>query len=299
LNGHIALIHSVLPATVDLKVSVPENHPSTRNLGAERVGSGTIVDPSGYVLTVHYITLGAKSITVTFSDGEQCAGKIAAQDPESGLALIKVPNQNLPYLRASSEELKLGQAAFIVASAGETARRVSGGYITSLQSFDGQWEYLLEKGIYLSTFNPGFGGGTLADFKGRLIGVASLNLNEVGKFTMAIPIEYYLRNEQELKLHGEVRSRPKRAWLGFYPQLFGGHLVIGGVVPGGPAETSGLKEGDIVLNVDQQPVRARADLYRLMWTKKPGERFSFRILREDENLDLDVVSGDRRAFYRL
>ena len=48
MNGHLGLIHSILPATVDLHVSIPETHPSARNLGSERVGSGTIVDPDGY-----------------------------------------------------------------------------------------------------------------------------------------------------------------------------------------------------------------------------------------------------------
>ena len=63
MNGHIGLIHSILPATVDLHVTIPESHPSARNLGSERVGSGTIVDADGYILTVHYVTVGATSIT--------------------------------------------------------------------------------------------------------------------------------------------------------------------------------------------------------------------------------------------
>ncbi|MBI2358234.1 MAG: trypsin-like peptidase domain-containing protein, partial [Deltaproteobacteria bacterium] len=91
MNAHLGLLHAILPATADLKVRVPEDHPSTRNLGSERVGSGTIVDPDGYILTVHYVVLGAQSITVTLIDGEQYPGELAAQDFESGLALIKIP----------------------------------------------------------------------------------------------------------------------------------------------------------------------------------------------------------------
>ena len=91
MNGHIGLIHSILPATVDLHVTIPESHPSARNLGAERVGSGTIVDPDGYILTVHYVTVGAASITVTLADGEQYPGQVVAQDQETGLSLVKIP----------------------------------------------------------------------------------------------------------------------------------------------------------------------------------------------------------------
>ncbi|MBI2358754.1 MAG: PDZ domain-containing protein, partial [Deltaproteobacteria bacterium] len=132
----------------------------------------------------------------------------------------------------------------------------------------------------------------------RLMGVVSLNLNQVGKFALAIPIEYYLRHEQELKQHGRIVSRPGRSWLGFYTQGFGGHLVVAAVVPGGPAERSGLREGDIIVGIEQKEVRSRPDLYREIWKKKPGERISFRILREEGTLNLDVVSGDRWDFYR-
>jgi S1-C subfamily serine protease len=299
VNGHLGLIHSILPATVDLKVSVPESHPSARNLGANRAGSGTLVDPDGYILTVHYVTAGAKSIGVTLADGEQYPGELAAEDHVTGLSLVKIPGKNFPFLRPSpAEALKLGAPAVIVASNGETARRVNGGYVTSMESYDGHWEYLLEKSIRLSAFNPGLGGGTLADFQGRIMGVVSLNLNEIGKFSLAIPIEFYLQHEQELKQHGRVRSRVPRAWLGFYPQHMGGHVVVAGVVPGGPAEKSGLKEGDIIIEVEREKVRCRPDLYREIWKKRPGDRISFHILRDEESLDLSVIGADRSDFYR-
>jgi S1-C subfamily serine protease len=299
MNGHLRLIHATLPTTVDLRVVVPENHPSTRNLGSERVGSGTIVDPDGYILTVNYVVIGAETITVTLSDGEQFQGKLVAQDFESGLALVKIQGRGLAFMRpAGLEEPIPGQAAFIVASSGETGRRVSGGYVTSLASYDGQWEYLLEKAIHLTALNPGFGGGALVDFKGRLIGVVSLNLYEVAKLSLAIPIEYYVRHEQELKQHGRVRSRVPRSWLGFYPQSFAGHIVIAGVIPGGPAEKCGMREGDIILGVEKKKVMSRQELYREIWKKRPGERISFRVLREDESVNLDVISEDRWDFYR-
>jgi len=299
LNAHLGLIHSVLPATVDLRVGIPESHPSTRNLGSERMGSGTIVDPDGYILTVHYVVLGAESITVTMADGEQFPGELVAQDFESGLGLIKIPGRDLPFLRpAPAESLSLGQAGLIVASSGETGRRVSGGYVTSTESYDGHWEFMLEKTIRLTAFNPGFGGGALVDFRGRMMGVVSLNLNEVGKFSLAIPLEYYLANEQELKHFGRVRSRPRRPWLGFYPQPIAGHVVVAGLVPGGPAEKSGLKEGDIIVGIEKKEIRSRSELYREMWKKNAGERISFRILRDEEAVNLEVISGDRWDFYR-
>jgi serine protease Do len=106
-------------------MSVPDTHPSARNLGSERVGSGTIIDPDGYILTVHYVTVGAASITVTLPGGEQYPGQVAAQDQETGLALVKIPARDLPFLKlAFSNSVVLGQPVFMIASSGETNRRV-------------------------------------------------------------------------------------------------------------------------------------------------------------------------------
>lgn len=299
MNGHIGLIHSILPATVDLSVTIPDSHPSARNLGSERVGSGTIVDSDGYILTVHYVTVGASSIIVTLPDGEQYPGQIAAQDQETGLSLVKISARDLPAMKlAPAESAALGQAVVMIASSGQASRRVSGGYISSLEGYDGQWEYMIDKTIRVTSFNPGFGGGTLANFRGELLGVVSLNLNEVGKFSLAIPIDYYRVYERELKQYGQVRSRPQRPWLGIYPQAMAGHVVIGGVVPNGPAAKFGLQQGDIVLTVEKKEIRTRQELYQEMWKKRPGERISLRILRDDQSFDLEIIGGDRADRYR-
>jgi S1-C subfamily serine protease len=299
LNGHISLIHSILPATVNLDVQIPDNHPSARNLGSERVGSGTIIDPDGYILTVHYVTIGASSIIVTLSDGEQHPAKVAAQDQETGLSLVKIAAHGLPFLKmAAPGSVALGQAVVMIGSAGQSNRRVNGGYVSSLECYDGEWEYMIEKTIRVTAFNPGFGGGALVNFRGELVGVVSLNLNEVGKFSLAIPVEYYLSYEQELRQHGQVQSRPRRPWLGFYPQGIAGHVIIGGVLPNGPAAKSGLKQGDIILAVEKNQIRSRQDLYHEMWKKRPGERISFKIMRDDQSFDLDVIGGDRADRYR-
>lgn len=299
MNGHLGLIHSILPATVDLHVTVPDNHPSARNLGSERVGSGTLVDPDGYILTVHYVTVGASSITVTLSDGAQYPGKVAGQDQETGIALIKIAAGDLPFLKlATPDSVTLGQPVVMIASSGQTGRRVSGGYVSSMECYDGQWEYMIEKTIRITAFNPGFGGGTLANFHGDLVGVVSLNLSDVGKFSLAIPVDYYRTYAEELKQHAQVLSRPRRPWLGIYPEPLAGHVVVTGIVAGGPAHRFGLREGDIIISVGNTEIHSRRELYLEMWKKRPGEPISFRIFRDDQSLDLEVIGGDRADRYR-
>ncbi|MGH7784192.1 MAG: S1C family serine protease, partial [Candidatus Binatia bacterium] len=260
-------------------------------------GSGTVVDPDGYILTVNYVVTGASSITVTMSDGEHYPAEITGQDLDTGLALLKIPARAMPFLKPAPDSAVLGQAAVIVASNGNSERKVSGGYVTSLEPYDGHWEYMLDKTVRLSAVNPGFGGGALANFKGQLLGVVSLNLSDVGKFSLAIPVEYYAPYEQELKQHGSVVSRPSRPWLGFYPQLLANHVVIGGVVPGGPADRHGLREGDIILAVEKTEIRSRRQLYQELWKKRPGERIPLEILRNQTSVVLDVIGADRRNRY--
>jgi S1-C subfamily serine protease len=77
-----------------------------------------------------------------------------------------------------------------------------------------------------------------------------------------------------------------------------GHIVVGGVVPDGPAERFGLKEGDIILSVEKKEIRSRPELYQEMWKKRPGERISFRILRDEQSFELEVIGGDRSDRYR-
>lgn len=300
MNARVGLIHAVLLATANISATVPASHPSARNLGTDRMGSGTVVDPEGYILTVNYVANGATSIVVTMSDGEQYDGLLAAQDFDTGLALIKIDAHDLPFLRpAPPESILPGQPAFIIASSGEQGRRVSDGNVMSVESYDGQWEYLLETSIRMTAFNPGFGGGTLADMRGRLMGVVSLNLNDIGKFSLAIPAEYYTQYEQELKEFGRVKSRPPRPWLGFHSQNAGGHVVVTGITPGSPAEQSGMQQGDIILDVDARAVATRPELYRTMWEKRPGEAIAFHIVRGENDLELKITGGDRQEFNKV
>jgi S1-C subfamily serine protease len=124
-----------------------------------------------------------------------------------------------------------------VTPAGARARAAS----PSLDPFDANWEYTLERAIFTSAMNPGLGGGPLIDRRGRVAGVVSLNLNEIGRFSLAIPIAHYRDHRDELLRYGRRTTRPSRAWLGLYCYLLRGHVVVAGLLPGGPAEAAGSR----------------------------------------------------------
>jgi S1-C subfamily serine protease len=297
VNANVRLIEQVLPATVHIRASIPATHPSANLLGTERMGSGTVVDADGLILTVNYVVLGAEQVTVTLTDQRTCAAELVRQDFSSGLAVLRIPEQKLPAVTLSgAAELALGSDVFIVASVGEGEVRVSSGAISYVGVIDAKWEYVLERAIMTTAMNPGLGGGPLLDTSGRLLGVVSLNLNEIGRFSMAIPAEYYL-GAREIWLAGGRQMVPPRAWLGIFCYAVKNHVVVAALLAGGPGEQAGLKAGDVILAVDGQDVADRRSLYRLLWTHRPGEDVTLKIFRGRELRTVTVASGDVEEFF--
>lgn len=298
MNATVSLLQSVLPASVALRVRVPASHPSAQILGTERMGSGTFVDAGGIVLTVNYIALGAEAVEVTLHDETRLAGHVIAQDFYSGIAAIKVPGSGHPAARPGrSEALSVGEDVFIVAAAGGSQRRVNNGGIVSLAPFDAFWEFRLERGIVTTAMNPGVGGGALCDRHGTLVGVVSLDLNEVGRFTLAVPAEYWYAHTAELLRDGRRSSRPPRAWIGLYCYLLREHVIIAGVLPGTPGERGGLRPGDVIVAVDGHPITTRGELYERIWTHRPGEMIHFEVFRDDTVRTVIVEGTDAETFF--
>lgn len=299
MNASIKLIEQAIPSTVSIHVTVPRSHPSAQILDTERMGSGAIIDPAGYILTVNYIVIGAATTRVSLIDGSQHEAEIVAQDFASGIAVLKAPIAGLPALPLrSSASLQPGDEVFLVASSGEgNGRRINGGGITSTAPFDAYWEYCLDRALLCTAMNPGLGGGPMIDMKGSMVGVVSLNLSEVGKFSLAIPVENFLDYRDELLRYGRRVSRPSRAWIGMYSYMLRNHIVIAGLLPGGPGDTAGLKAGDVVLAIDDHEVADRRKFYEQLWQRRAGETILFRIFRNNAVRTVAVPSGNVEEFF--
>ena len=298
MNASLKLLQSVLPTSVGLRVRVPTSHPSAQILGTERMGSGTLIDPRGILLTVNYVALGAESIEVTLGDETRLDGHLIAQDFHTGLAAIKIPGEGYPAVSSmAAGALHTGQEIFIIAAAGGSQRRVNSGAISCLGPFDAFWEFQVPCGILTTAMNPGLGGGGLFTNRGELAGVVSLDLREVGRFTLAIPSEYFFSHRDELLQHGKRVSRPARAWVGLYCYMLREHVVIAGVLPGTPGERAGLRAGDVVVSIDDRQIKGRQDLYEQLWTHSPGETIRFAVFRETEVIEVEVQGGDAETFF--
>ncbi|MCC6846889.1 MAG: serine protease [Deltaproteobacteria bacterium] len=299
MNASVRLLERTLPATVHLRATVPDAHPSASVLGTERSGSGAVIDEGGLIVTVNYVVLGADAVRVTTSDGREVPAEVVAQDFATGLALVQAAGAAFRALPVADEpgSLAVGDDAFIVASIGDAGRRASAGGITAVEPFDANWEYALERAIFASAMNPGLGGGPLIDRRGRVAGVVSLNMSEIGRFSLAIPIEHYVAHRDELLRHGRRTTRPSRAWLGLFCYLLRGQVVVAGLLDGGPADAAGLAQGDVVLAVGDHAVRSRREFYERLWDHRAGDEVRLRVFRDDAPRSVVVPSVDVEEFF--
>jgi S1-C subfamily serine protease len=299
MDVSVEFARHLLGAVVNLHAMVPRAHPSSRILGNERMGSGVIVDPSGLVLTVNYVVMGANTVDVGFLKGRRVKAEVVAQDFEVGLALVRVKRQGLTAVPlAGGTDLTCGEPVIAVASTGPQERRVSGGLVTYLGEFEAYWEYLLERGIVTSAQNPGFGGGGLFSMTGALLGVVYLNLNEIIRCSLVIPVDNYREHASELLRYGRVVSRPKRAWLGVFAHAVDEGVVVAGIVPEGPGDRGGLQEGDVIVSLNAEEVPSRKELYLSLWRHGPGERLTLEVMRDKRLRRLEVTTGDRAEFFK-
>ena len=122
----------------------------------------------------------------------------------------------------------------------------------------------------------------------EVIAVSYLTFADLGRPILGIPGEYFLNVRDELQPHGRRVTAPPRAWLGVLSYTLREHVVIAGVMPGGPGEKAGLQQGDLVLSVDGRDINERRVLYDSLGNRKPGEQISLRVLRNNRVFQVDV-----------
>jgi len=299
MDASVELVKRLLPSVVYIHTEIPASHPSTAHLGDERMGTGTIIDPAGLILTVNYTVMGGRTIEVMLDRGRVQKAEIVAQDFDVGLAVLRIKRQGLPAAQLMrSDALRPGAPVFATAAMGPRVPRVAGGIVTSLGEYEGYWEYMLERGIMSTAPNPGFGGGPMFTLGGRMVGVVSLNLNEITRSSMAIPVEFFQGHRDELLRYGRIVSRPQRAWLGMFAHPLEEGIIVAGLVPNGPGARSGMQEGDVIVGLDSREVPTRKELYLTLWRHAPGEKISLEVLRDNELRVVNVVGGNRAEFFK-
>lgn len=296
MDALLTIPREATPAVVFLRSEVPADHPSSAILGEERLGAGVAV-ASDRILTAHYLVMGASRIEVTGFDGRERAVRRTTVDHTTGLALITLEGPALRAARlAPAQEPRPGLPIFLLTCSRDGERKATTGHISAVAPFEAFWEYMLDRAIMTTAINPGVAGAPLFDLDGSLLGLVSLGLASVGRYSLAIPVSLYRERREQMETEGGTRSG--RAWVGFFPQAFDGGVVITGVVAGGPADRARVTRGDLVLSLDGRTVSTLRELYTALWLRAPGDTVGLQILRDSAIRVVEIAAGDRDDFYR-
>lgn len=266
----------------------------------EATGSGFIISADGYVVTNNHVIDRAENVTVTFDDGEEYEAEIIGTDPRTDLALLKIAGaSDLPYVEFSDIEARIGDWVVAVGNPFGLGGTVTAGIISARGRDIGGNSY----GDFLqidAAVNRGNSGGPAFNLSGEVVGVNtaifSPNGGNVG-IAFAIPASIVKQIVNDLKDDGDVT----RGFLGVAIQnvtkdiadSVGLPTARGALVTqpgeGAPAARAGILSGDIIVEVDGEPIDDARDLSRTIASKLPGQSVELKVWRDGKNNEFTVV----------
>jgi serine protease DegQ len=274
------------------------------------LGSGVIVSREGYILTNDHVVEGVTDIQVTLADGRTLAGKIVGTDPDTDLAVVRVPASGLtPITFGLSEEATVGDIVLAIGDPFSVGQTVTMGIISATGREIGAASPF---GSFIQTdaaINPGNSGGALVDTNGNLIGINTLIFSRSGGYQgigFAIPVSLAKKVMEQIIETGSVT----RGWFGVEvadvsPELAESlglkgtrGAIVGQIERGSPAEKSGMKLGDVIVAVAGKPVVDVSSTLNSIANVPPGKTVQVKVLRRNQELNLDVMVGKRRPIKR-
>lgn len=271
------------------------NQPLERQ--TQSLGSGVVVDAGrGYVLTNNHVIDKAEHIRVMLSDGRKFDAELIGADPESDVAVIRIPAEKLTALPlADSDALNVGDFVVAIGNPFGLGQTVTSGIVSALGrsglGIEGYEDFIQTD----ASINPGNSGGALVNLRGELVGVNTAILAPGGGnvgIGFAIPVNMARSIMDQLVAHGEIR----RGQLGItaqdltpeLAQAFGLNeqrgTVIADIAPGSPAAEAGLRVGDIILSLNGRPVASAAEVRNRIGLLRVGERVQMTVLREGRQM---------------
>jgi serine protease Do len=272
------------------------------------LGSGVIVSPDGYILTNNHVIEKATEIKVILSDKRQFPGKVVGTDPRTDIAVVKIAATGLPTIRlGDSSKLRVGDYAFAIGNpfgVGETATMgiISATGRNGLDIED--YEDFIQTD---AAINPGNSGGALLNARGELIGIntAILSGGSGGNqgIGFAIPINMAKYVMDDILKHGKVvrgyigvgiqEVTPDLAKAFHVPAEKG--ALVGNVDPNSPGGKAGLQRGDVITELNGQPIPGPNDLRLKIGTMAPGTSVHLKVDRNGESRDVNLTLGEAPA----
>jgi S1-C subfamily serine protease len=293
-----------LGCVVSLRSRVPPNAFTAQVLGTERGGYGVQIGDNGLVLTIGYLITEADQVWLVDTHGKAANAHVVGYDQETGFGLVQ------PLEPLAAETIALGDSADLrvgdpVVVAGHGGRRRSiAAQVVAKREFAGYWEYVLDEGIFTAPPHPNWGGAGLIGADGTLLGIGSLLVRQAGPGeegldgNMVVPIDILKPILDDLMRYGRTQT-PPRPWLGMLAMEAEDRLVVAGLTNGGPAHKAEIHVGDMVVEVDGEPVDELANMFRRVWAMgDAGVDVPLTVLREGETLHIRVRSA-RRGDYLI
>lgn len=268
------------------------------------LGSGVIISEQGYLITNNHVISGADQIIIALKDGREAPAQVIGSDPETDLAILKTELPALPSITlSSSESLQVGDVVLAIGNPFGVGQTVTMGIISATGRNHlglNTYEDFLQTD---AAINPGNSGGALVDAYGNLIGINTAIFSKSGRsqgIGFAIPSDLAKKVMADLIEHGRVI----RGWLGveiqtLTPSLaesFGlddmNGLIIAGIYRQSPAHQAGLQPGDIMLNINGQPVEGRQSMLEIA-DVRPGKQLTIEYLRNGKHQQTEVTVGER------
>jgi serine protease Do len=317
----VVVAHNVLPSVVNIQTEATIRQRAVdpfydpfgffggreRSYTSQALGSGFIWSSDGIIVTNNHVVEGASRITVNFQDGSQVAARLIGVDPDSDLAVLRVDAKNLTAAPiGTSADLLIGESVVAVGNPFGLSGTVTTGVVSAL----GRSVPSKEAGRTFTDFiqtdasiNPGNSGGPLLNIEGKVIGINTAIYAQAQGIGFAIPVDRAKKVIQDLLRYGQVHS----AWIGAVTatltpeeaRRLGIHTARGALVARvfskSPAQTAGLKPGDIITSVDGRPVDSREGFSTLTATAAAGQPISLAITRDGSPRTLQVRTGEPPA----
>ncbi|MBQ7572857.1 MAG: trypsin-like peptidase domain-containing protein [Clostridia bacterium] len=267
----------------------PSNDGQTVEQGS---GSGIIISKDGYIVTNQHVVDGASEVSVILNTGEEYTAKLVGQDTKTDLAVLKIDAGNdLPAATLGvSADVKVGELAVAIGNpmGMEFSGSVTAGIISAVNrtmTIENRTYNLIQTD---AAINSGNSGGALINQYGEIIGINSVKLSSAGVEGMgfAISIDEAKPIIDDLMSSGYVTGRPL-VGISIQPTQFG--LFVAGVQEGSGAEKAGLQVKDQILAVDGKEVSSTDEINKIRDTKKPGDTLKFKISRNGQTMEVDVV----------
>jgi len=268
-------------------------------------GSGVIISEDGYIVTNYHVIEKSNEIQVVLNDKRTYTAKLVGKDPSTDLALLKVDADKLPYIPlGDSDNLKVGEWVLAVGNPFNLTSTVTAGIVSakarSINILQGQ-NYSIESYIQTdAAVNKGNSGGALVNLYGELVGINSAILSPSGAYSgysFAIPVNLVKKIVADIIKYGEVQ----RAMLGVtirevtaddaekynLDKIEG--VRIEELSEAGAAKASGLKTGDVILEINNVGVNSNAELTEQIAKYRPGELIYVTVKRDNKKKQFEVI----------